>query len=186
MKQRSYGVRRRTEVRARDGSKARGSRPGTGAVGPPRRSTLGLRAGHRCERAAKPARQSGVAAQNTHSSHKRPAAATSAGTRVDDGSLRILANEAPRSPPSVSAPRPAHNRTSDGRLSALATANRPPTPSTTSRTAKLRVIRMSSSVAADPLASRPGAIANAAPIATLVAANAPTTALPLALSTERS
>src|SRR5207302_10457438 len=87
------------------------------------------------------------------------------------------------SPASVRAPRPAHVRTADGNAPALAAARRPPTPRTTSRTAKLRVMSVSLLVPSDRAPRRAGARAKARPIATLIPAKPPTTRLGLTPST---
>jgi hypothetical protein len=139
----------------------------------------------RCSRGVVPGDLRGVqartGAENAHSSNSRPLAATSAGIRAD-GSCRTPASDATRSPASVSAPRPAHIRTADGELSDLVAASSPPTPSTASRTAKLRVMSVSRRVPSDRPLSRFGAIINATPIATLIPPNAPTTNLELTLT----
>jgi hypothetical protein len=118
---------------------------------------------------------------NAHSSARRPPAATSAGMRAD-GPRRTPASEAARSPASVSAPRPAQVRTADGETSALLAASSPPTPSTVSRIAKLRVMRVSLRVPSDGPLSRSGATAKATPMAILTAAKVPTTSLELTLT----
>jgi hypothetical protein len=114
------------------------------------------------------------AARRAHSSVMRPVAATKAGRRADVSPPRAAVTEAARSPRSVNAPRPAQVRTADQEASARLTASSPPTPSTASRTAKLRVMRVSFGVPSDRPPTRAGAKANATPIATRTAPNAPT------------
>ena len=120
-----------------------------------------------------------AAVRRAHSSVTRPAAATKAGRRADASPLRKAVSDAARSPASVNAPRPAKVRTADQEASARLTASRPPTPSTASRTAKLRVMRVSRSVSSEGPPSRSGAKANATPIAILMAPKVRTMSLEL-------
>jgi len=124
-------------------------------------------------------------AEKAQSSTARPAVATSAGIHGDGSPRRAPASEAARSPPSVSAPSPAHMRIAAGEGSAAAAASSPPIPSTTSRTAKLRVMRVSSPVRTVRPLKRSGAMTKAAPIATLIPAKAPTISRGLTLAMEQ-
>src|SRR5438067_3587852 len=120
-----------------------------------------------------------AAVRSAHSSVTRPVAATKAGRRADVSPRRTAVTEATRSPASVNAPRPAQVRIADKEASARLTASSPPTPSTASRTAKLRVIRASFAVPLDRPPNRAGVTANATPIATRIAPKAPTMCLAL-------
>src|SRR5207248_7438550 len=120
-----------------------------------------------------------AAVRRAHSSVTRPVAATKAGRRADVSPRRTAVTEAARSPASVNAPSPAQVRAADQEASARLTASSPPAPSTASRTAKLRVIRVSFGVPLDRPPNRAGVTANATPIATRIAPKAPTMCLAL-------
>jgi hypothetical protein len=126
--------------------------------------------------------QSRTEARSAQSSATRPPAATSAGMAACSPRC-TPANAVARSPPSVSAPRPAHIRTADGEASARVVATRPPIPSTISRTAKLCVMRVSLPLPCDLPFSRSGASAKATPTATLIPAKTRTTFFALTLTT---